>query len=560
MAIIKRQACVPAVKGFAESEKFNVQSVSCVNWPGSFPYMPAIKVALGHTDSSILLRFDVTEANAKAVCLEPNGPVWEDSCAEFFVRVPGSAHYFNFETNCIGTGLAARRLSRDEFTHFTREQMSRIVYRPSLPREVTDLKDASWSLELEVPFELLGLDSCPERLEANFYKCGDKTSAPHFVSWSPIAVEKPDFHRPEFFGELILLPAMDSKLFGIANLFELKGDITDIKPLGKGLINDTYKITTSGEGTDYVLQRINNAIFKDVELLQRNIEAVTAHLRSKGEMTLTFIPAKDGGKTYVCVDDTFWRVSEFIDNAFTYSAVTPEYSRLCGKAFGNFESKLSDITAEIGESIPDFHNIELRVRQLDEAVSNDAAGRLKDPEVQEILSDLKSYSEEMCKSERLYREGVLPKRICHCDTKVDNMLFDADGNVLCVIDLDTLMPSFVFSDFGDFLRSAANFVAEDDPAIGKVGFNMEIFKAFTEGYLESASAFLKPIERENLPYAACLFPYMQAVRFFADYLNGDTYYKIKYPEHNLVRTRNQVALFHSALAKVPEMKAFIDSL
>ena len=156
----------------------------------------------------------------------------------------------------------------------------------------------------------------------------------------------------------------------------------------------------------------------------------------------------------------------------------------------------------------------------------------------------------MSLGERLHREGLLPKRICHCDTKVNNMLFDAGGNVICIIDLDTTMPSFVFSDYGDFLRTAANFVAEDDPDIGKVGFNMEIYDAFTEGYLESAGRFLTPVERENLPYAACLFPYMQAVRFFADYLNGDTYYKIKYKEHNLVRTRNQIALFASARKKL----------
>ena len=184
---------------------------------------------------------------------------------------------------------------------------------------------------------------------------------------------------------------------------------------------------------------------------------------------------------------------------------------------------------------------------------------MKEPEVQAILKDLQQYEEEMCKAERLYREGKLPKRICHCDTKVNNMLFDKDGNVLCVIDLDTLMPSFVFSDFGDFMRTAANTVAEDDPAIEKVALRMDIFEAFAKGYKEGAT-FLTPIEKENLPYAACLFPYMQAVRFFADYINGDTYYKIQYPEHNLVRTRNQVALFHAAYEKQAAMKAYIDSL
>ena len=138
------------------------------------------------------------------------------------------------------------------------------------------------------------------------------------------------------------------------------------------------------------------------------------------------------------------------------------------------------------------------------------------------------------------------------------MLFDKDGNVLCVIDLDTVMPSFVFSDFGDFLRSAANTGAEDDPDLDNIHFNMEIFKAFTEGYLEGTRSFLLPIEKENLPYAATLFPYMQAVRFLTDYINGNTYYKIQYPTHNLVRTRAQWKLYEEAVKCLPEMKQILD--
>lgn len=163
----------------------------------------------------------------------------------------------------------------------------------------------------------------------------------------------------------------------------------------------------------------------------------------------------------------------------------------------------------------------------------------------------------MCRSERLFREGKLPKRICHCDTKIDNILFDEDDNVLCVIDLDTVMPNFIFSDYGDFLRSAANTQPEDSPEYDKIQFRMDIFKAFTEGYLKTARVFLTPIEIENLPYAATLFPYMQLVRFFADYLDGDNYYKIQYADHNLVRSKNQLTLLQRAEEKIPEMEAFI---
>jgi Ser/Thr protein kinase RdoA (MazF antagonist) len=201
-----------------------------------------------------------------------------------------------------------------------------------------------------------------------------------------------------------------------------------------------------------------------------------------------------------------------------------------------------------------------------EAVRADKAGRLHQDEntpgreLHSILSEIDRYGVQMCRAERLHREGKLPKRICHCDTKVNNMMFDEDGSVLCVIDLDTVMPSYVFSDFGDFLRTAANPVAEDSPELDKVDFDMDIFKAFSRGYIRGTRSFLTPVERENLPYAACLFPFMQAVRFFADYLNGDTYYKISYPEHNLVRTRNQMKLFASAMEKVPLMQDFLCTL
>lgn len=245
----------------------------------------------------------------------------------------------------------------------------------------------------------------------------------------------------------------------------------------------------------------------------------------------------------------------FIPNAKTYETVDAEYSYYAGVAFGNFQAMLADIPDTLGETIPDFHNMEFRLKQLRDAVAADAVGRVK--EVQYYLDEIEKRADEMCKGERLYREGKLPKRVCHCDTKVNNMMFDEEGKVLCVIDLDTVMPNFIFSDFGDFLRSAANTGAEDDKDLNNVNFNMAIFKAFAKGYLESAKVFLLPIEIENLPFAAALFPYMQCVRFLADYINGDTYYKIKYPEHNLVRTKAQFKLLQSAEEYTPEMKEFI---
>lgn len=358
----------------------------------------------------------------------------------------------------------------------------------------------------------------------------------------------------------------EEELEKIVSAFNIDSEVVNIRPLGEGLINDTFKVTTHEK--HYALQRINNAIFQDVELLQHNIESVTAHIRGKldeqGEKdierkVLKFLPLKNSGKTYfVDGNGKYWRMSAFIEGSRNINEVNEKSSELAGAAFGEFEAMLVDLPEKLGETIPDFHNMPLRLRQLREAVAADPKGRVK--EVHDLLDITEKYAEKMCSAETLHSEGKLPKRICHCDTKVGNVLFDAEGKVLCVIDLDTVMPSFVFSDFGDFMRTAGNPVPEDSPEYEKIDLRMDIFKAFAKGYLSTAGEFLTPLETEMLPYAVELFAFMQGVRFLADYINGDTYYKIKYSEHNLVRARNQFTLFRSALAKEHEMLAFIQSL
>lgn len=350
----------------------------------------------------------------------------------------------------------------------------------------------------------------------------------------------------------------------IANQFEITGTVAEVKPLGNGLINTTYKVTTAeADAPDYVLQHINNAIFPDVDMLMNNIVAVTTHIRKKLEAkhtddidrkVLKFVPCKYG-KYYYIFDNKYWRVMVLIPDAVSKSGVTPEGSKIVGETFGDFQAMLADIPEQLGETIKDFHNIEFRLQQFRDAVKADKVGRVAG--VKDIIDEIEKRADDMCRSERLFREGKLPKRICHCDTKIDNILFDKDDNVLCVIDLDTVMPNFIFSDYGDFLRSAANTQPEDSPEYDKIEFRMDIFKAFTEGYLKTARVFLTPIEIENLPYAATLFPYMQLVRFFADYLDGDNYYKIQYADHNLVRSKNQLTLLQRAEENIPEMEAFI---
>lgn len=356
---------------------------------------------------------------------------------------------------------------------------------------------------------------------------------------------------------------MDLK--NVVSHFDITGEVLDVAPFGGGLINSTYKVTTKGDDPDYVLQNVNVSVFPDIDLLMNNIVEVTNHIRKKliaaGEKdidrkVLRFLPAKDG-KMYFHDGEKYWRIMICVQDCVTKTGVSLESAYVVGETFASFQASLADIPVQLGEPIKDFHNMEFRIQQLKDAIAANKSGRADLPEVKQILAEIFERADEYCKAERLYREGKLPKRICHCDTKVDNILFDKDDNVLCVIDLDTVMPSFIFSDFGDFLRSAANTTAEDDPDLSKVSFNFEMFKSFTKGYLKGAASFITPIEIENLPFAAALFPYMTLTRFIADYINGDIYFHCKYPEHNLVRSRNQLKLTKCVEAAFPQMEAFI---
>ncbi|MBQ0096596.1 MAG: hypothetical protein KBS53_02945 [Bacteroidales bacterium] len=195
---------IPFVKGFDALADFAASTLNEVPWPELFPYKPSVKLYAAHTADAMLLRFDVEEDDVKAVCLSDNGPVWEDSCVEFFVKVPDSPYYFNFETNCLGVGLAAKRTSRTDCTHFSPDMMGKVIRRSSLASKAAEGGRGAWTLELEVPFDFLDCGARPEVLMANFYKCGDKTAKPHYISWAPIGCPTPDFHRPEYFGKLEL--------------------------------------------------------------------------------------------------------------------------------------------------------------------------------------------------------------------------------------------------------------------------------------------------------------------------------------------------------------------
>lgn len=338
-----------------------------------------------------------------------------------------------------------------------------------------------------------------------------------------------------------------------------------VNPLGKGHINDSYKVNSNGN--EYVLQRINHHIFKNVPELQDNIFRVTSHIRAKLEAqgetdikrkVLSLVPARDGKLYFKDSQGDYWRMMDFISNSKSYDEINPELAYRAGMAFGDFQKMLSDLPGgPLFETIPNFHNMEARLETFRASVKANKAGRLSDREVADLVKEVEARAEEMCKAEQLHREGKLPKRTNHCDTKVNNILFDEADQVLCVVDLDTVMPGYVLSDFGDFIRSGANTGTEDDKDLDNVSVDLAIFEGYAKGYLQKSASFLTDTEIENLAFGAKLLTYMQTVRFFTDYIDGDTYYKIAYPDHNLVRTKAQFKLLQSLEEHFEEMQRIV---
>lgn len=334
--------------------------------------------------------------------------------------------------------------------------------------------------------------------------------------------------------------------------FALKNEVEEPKPLKIGFINDSFVLKSKVKnGISYFLQRINHHIFENIDGLQQNIKLITDHIRAKllengcqsseiDRRVLQLVPTKDGKLYWKTPEGDYWRMYVLIENATSHDQVDEHSAYLAGRAFGDFQCQLADFpTEKLCETIPNFHNLEFRLQQLDDAVKQDVAGRVK--QCESILSEIEKRKENLCLAQRLFREGKLLKRINHCDTKVNNMLFDENGSPLCIVDLDTVMPGFVLSDFGDFMRTAANKAAEDEPDLNKIQVDLGVFEAYAKGYLEKAT-FLTALEKQLLPYGCRLMTYMQTVRFLTDFLNGDTYYKIQYPDHNWVRTQAQFRL------------------
>lgn len=337
-------------------------------------------------------------------------------------------------------------------------------------------------------------------------------------------------------------------LLKIASQFDLEGSVSEIRPLGDGFINDTFVVKTAGDAPDYILQRKNHLIFPDVPGMMENIKAVTEHIKSKVHNplreTLTVISSKDG-KLYVEQDGNFWAMCFFIpDTISPAKADTPELAYQGGLGTGRFQALLSDFDKPLNETIKGFHNIRWRFQQWDETIAADPAGRVE--HLQEEISWIESRRKEMLDFWSLVEDGTIPMHVTHNDTKISNILFNkSDGSMLCMIDLDTVMSSTSLNDFGDAIRSYANTGAEDDRNLDNVGMDIAMFKAYAEGYLHEQKASMVQSELDWLAFSARYITFEQVLRFLMDYIDGDKYYKISYPDHNLVRSRAQYKLLLS---------------
>ena len=344
----------------------------------------------------------------------------------------------------------------------------------------------------------------------------------------------------------------------IASHFEVEGTVSRIEPLGAGFINDTLKVYVEGQYEPaYILQRKNHIIFPDVPSMMENIRKVTEHISAKGAETITVIRTVDGKLYWNDPDGNFWAMTEFNRGTKSYErADSEELAYQGGKGLGVFHRQVSDFKEPLVETIKGFHNIRWRFQQWDEALRKDAAGRVAG--LTEEIGWIESRRDVMLGFWEKFEKGEIPTRVTHNDTKISNFLFDAKtGALRCAIDLDTLMSSTLLNDTGDAYRSYTNTGAEDDPDTDKVGMSFGMFKAYTEGYLSEMKDALTASEIENLAFSGLYITYEQVLRFLMDYIDGDTYYKTAYPEHNLIRTRAQYKLLTSMEEQLPAMNELV---
>jgi thiamine kinase-like enzyme len=366
---------------------------------------------------------------------------------------------------------------------------------------------------------------------------------------------------------LICILKRIKNLFEITSQFKCHVDISSLKAYGTGHINDTYRLKNlAGDEHDYLLQKINHHVFKDVPRMTENVCRVITHLKNKMSSTgkgnpekevMTMVATKSGPYFYQDGNGAYWRMCHFLKQTRTYDVVETENQAYeGGKAFGKFQAMLCDLSPEVMyEVIPDFHHIGKRLEQLTHAINADSFGRVREvsPELETIWSHAQSMSFFQQDEQRL----TLPLRVIHNDTKFNNVLLNLKGKAQCVIDLDTVMAGYIAYDFGDAIRTIINTAAEDAKELPDIKLNLPLFNAYTKGYMEQAGHFLNEWELRSMIKGVLLLPYMQAVRFLTDYLNGDTYYKIGSVHHNLQRTRAQFQLLKELIGHSQVMEESI---
>ncbi len=353
-----------------------------------------------------------------------------------------------------------------------------------------------------------------------------------------------------------------------AENFTFEGEFVSATPYGSGHINETKLVITKTENGEkqYILQKINNNVFKDPISLMENFAEVTAYLsdiieKNGGDPmreTLNVIKTLDGKNVYVTENGEYWRMLVFVVNSKSYDKVErPEQFYDSAVAFGNFQYLLRDYPADtLVETIVNFHNTPDRYRQLMEAVKADKCGRLA-----EVTADVKFATdrEEFAWTlERAHKEGRLPLRVTHNDTKLNNILFDAEtGKALCIIDLDTIMPGYSVNDFGDSIRFGATTALEDEADLSKVNFDIDLYELYVKGFIEGAKGGLTECELDLLPVGAMMMTFECGMRFLTDYLSGDTYFRTSRPGQNLDRARNQFKLVSDMEKRIDEMRAIV---
>ncbi len=356
-------------------------------------------------------------------------------------------------------------------------------------------------------------------------------------------------------------------LRSIMSRFDVEGRFESAVPYGNGHINDTFLVVMSGrKAKRHILQRVNHHVFKRPDLLMENVRRVTVHLREKvleagrdpERNALSLFPTREGEFRLVDEDGNTWRLYRFIEETVGYDIVeSSPRAHEGGRAFGEFQRMLTDLPGPpLDETIPRFHDVELRVSAFEEAVKADRAARANDvgPEIEWVRSRVW----EMGRFIRLGRDGALVVRTTHNDTKFNNVLLDArTDEAVCVIDLDTVMPGFVLYDFGDSVRTVTNTALEDEADGSKIRIDLDLFRAYTQGYLSQAAEFLTPVEVGNLAFAGLVMTFTIGIRFFTDYLDGDRYFKIRSPDHNLIRARAQFTLLESMERGYEEMERIV---